>query len=407
MPLAHTRGMIQLILAAALASAPHGAATVTIDQFLFKPATLTITAGESVRFVNRDQEAHTVTSRDKAFDSGGLDTGDAWTYRFTKTGHVCVFLFAAPVHDRQDRRCSGRRRYKMKRGAFLEHVAWTGTGIAYTLTASGLFMGSALGQTEGGDVNFVQISDSHIGFHQAANPDVEGTLRAAVAAINALPQQPAFVVHTGDVTHLSKPEQFTTAKDILSTLRAPLVVLPGEHDFIGSDHQRFFDVFPADDKRSTWRSWDRAGVHYVVLINVFDFENMGLLGTDQLTWLEQDLRAQKNGTPIVVFTHVPLYALYPQWGWTTQDGAKALSMLRRFDHVTVLNGHIHQVVRYQEGTITFASANATAYPQPAPGKAPKPGPLTLPHAGLLQAIGYRQVELHANGTAAIGDRTLG
>jgi 3',5'-cyclic AMP phosphodiesterase CpdA len=295
----------------------------------------------------------------------------------------------------------------MKRSAFLEHVAWTGAGIAYALTSSGLLVGRALGETEKGALHFVQISDSHIGFHQPANPDVGATLKASVDAINALAEQPAFVVHTGDVTHLSKPEQFTTAKDILSGLRAPLVVLPGEHDFIGSDHHRFFDIFPADDKRSMWRSWDRDGIHYVVLINVFNFEKMGLLGNDQLTWLERDLRAQKSSTPIVVFTHVPLYALYPQWGWTTEDGAKALAMMRRFDRVTVLNGHIHQVVRYQDGNISFASANATAYPQPAPGTAPKPGPLTLPHAQLLHAIGYRNVELSDDGRAVIADTTLG
>ncbi|HET6895126.1 MAG TPA: metallophosphoesterase [Candidatus Baltobacteraceae bacterium] len=293
----------------------------------------------------------------------------------------------------------------MKRGAFLEHVAWTGAGIAYTLSAGGIFEGRALAQST--EIDFVQISDSHIGFHQAANPDVAATLKASIDAINALPKQPAFVVHTGDVTHLSTPAQFQTAKDLLSTLTAPLVVLPGEHDFIGANHTRFFDVFPADDKRSTWRSWDANGVHYVVLINVFDFEKMGLLGSDQLAWLERDLRAQRANTPIVVFTHVPLYALYPQWGWTTEDGAKALALLRRFDRVTVLNGHIHQVVRHQDGNIAFASAAATAYPQPAPGAAPKPGPLTLPHNSLLHAIGYRSVELHDNGPAVIAEHALG
>ena len=295
----------------------------------------------------------------------------------------------------------------MKRNAFLEHVAWTGAGIAYTLSAAGIFTGNALAQSENDLVHFVQISDSHIGFHQPANPDVTATLKASVDAINAMPVQPAFVVHTGDVTHLSKPEQFATAKDLLSTLRAPVIVLPGEHDVIGKDHRQFFDVFPAEDKRSTWRSWDQNGVHYIVLINVFDFEKMGLMGSEQLGWLEQDLNSQKSGTPIVVFTHVPLYALYPKWGWTTEDGSKALAMLRRFDRVTVLNGHIHQVVRHQEGTITFASANATAYPQPAPGAAPQPGPLTLPHNELLHAIGYRSVELYPGGRAAIADTTLG
>lgn len=293
----------------------------------------------------------------------------------------------------------------MKRSAFLEHVAWTGAGIAYTLSAGGLFEGRALAAAQA--IDFVQISDSHIGFHQAANPDVAATLKASIDAINALPQQPAFVVHTGDVTHLSTPEQFQTAKDLLSTLKAPLVVLPGEHDFIGADHKRFFDVFPSQQKGATWRSWDANGIHYVVLINVFDFEKMGLLGNEQLSWLQRDLANQERSTPIVVFTHVPLYALFPKWGWTTEDGAKALALLRPFDRVTVLNGHIHQVVRHQEGNISFATANATAYPQPAPGTAPKPGPLTLPHDSLLHAIGYRNVELHGDGVAVIADRALG
>lgn len=294
----------------------------------------------------------------------------------------------------------------MKRSVFLEHVAWTGAGIAYTLGAGGVFQGTAVAETAAQAIDFVQISDSHIGFHQAANPDVSATLAAAVDAINALPQQPKFVIHTGDVTHLSKAEQFATAKGILSKLRAPLIVLPGEHDFIGSDRKQFYEAFPADTQTG-WHSWDADGVHFIALVNVFDFEKMGLLGNDQLAWLEQDLRSRKAATPIVVFAHVPLYALYPQWGWTTEDGAKALAMLRRFDRVTVLNGHIHQVVRYQEGSISFATANATAYPQPKPGAAPKPGPLALPHAALLQAIGYRKVEVQSDGRAGIVERTLG
>ena len=295
----------------------------------------------------------------------------------------------------------------MKRKDFLDHVAWTGAGIAYTLSAGGIFTAKAVADMPADSIDFVQISDSHIGFHQEANPDVSSTLRASVAAINALPKQPQFVIHTGDVTHLSKTEQFDTAKGILSDLRAPLIVLPGEHDFIGADHKAFFDVFPTPDKRSKWTSWDQNGTHFITLINVFDFEKMGLLGNEQLSWLENDLKAQKKSTPIVVFTHVPLYALFPQWGWTTEDGTKAVALLKPFDRVTVLNGHIHQIVRYQEGSITFASANATAYPQPKPGTAPKPGPLTLPHAALLQAIGYRKVELHGNGGADIADATLG
>ncbi len=292
----------------------------------------------------------------------------------------------------------------MKRSDFLEHVGWTGAGIAYTLTAGGILSAAPVGAAPAG-AYFVQISDSHIGFHQAANPDVSATLDRAVKAINALAVQPEFVVHTGDVTHLSTPDQMHAARDILHQLRAPLITLPGEHDVIGGT-KTFFKVFASMAETTPWFSFDANGMHYVGLVNVFNFETMGLLGQDQLSWLKQDLAAQRKETPIVVFAHVPLYALYPQWGWSTQDGSQALALLQRFDRVTVLSGHIHQVVRHVEGNITFASANATAYPQPQPGKAPKPGPLVLPPDALLHAIGYRTVELAHDGRSVIADDTF-
>lgn len=288
----------------------------------------------------------------------------------------------------------------MRRGDFLAHVGWTGAGIAYVLTAHGVVRAAEQSNAP----LFVQISDSHIGFHQAANPDVTATLKATIDAINALPSQPQFVIHTGDVTHLAKADQFDTAKQLLGTLKAPLVVLPGEHDMIGSQ-TAFYKVFPPKSGSSGWFSWDANGIHYVALVNVFDFEQMGLLGNDQLAWLEHDLAPLPASQPIVVFGHVPLYALYPKWGWTTSDGAKALAQLARFDAVTVLNGHIHQVIEHTEGKIRFATANATAYPQPAPGTAPKPGPLTLPHDQLLHVLGYRTVEM-AGATPTIHDVTL-
>ncbi len=293
----------------------------------------------------------------------------------------------------------------MKRTSFLEHVGWTGAGIAYTLSAGGLFLGRSVALANG-TVDFVQISDSHIGFHQAANPDVAGTLTSVVEKINALGVQPAFIVHTGDITHLSTPQQFADAKAILSQLKAPLIALPGEHDVVGNDFKPYLSNFKIPQSTSGgWASWDRDGVHYIVLLNVFNFEKMGLLGTDQLDWLAKDVSAVKRNTPVVVFTHVPLYALFEQWGWTTEDGTKALAMLAKFDNVTVLNGHIHQIVTHSEGNIRFASAAATAYPQPKPGTAPKPGPVTLAHDDLLHAIGYRSVELDAS-TARIEDRSL-
>ncbi len=293
----------------------------------------------------------------------------------------------------------------MKRSSFLEHVGWTGAGIAYTLSAGGLFVGRAVAQAND-TVDFVQISDSHIGFHQAANPDVAGTLASVVEKINAMPVQPAFVVHTGDITHLSSAQQFADAKAILSQLKAPLIALPGEHDVVGNDFKTYLTNFKIPQSTAGgWASWDRDGVHYLVLLNVFNFEKMGLLGTDQLAWLAKDVKGVKQTTPVVVFTHVPLYALFEPWGWTTEDGTKALALLQKFDNVTVLNGHIHQIVTHSEGNIRFASAAATAYPQPKPGTAPKPGPVTLAHDDLLHAIGYRTVELHG-GDARIEDRPL-
>lgn len=295
----------------------------------------------------------------------------------------------------------------MRRGSFLEHVAWTGAGIAYAVGSGGLLTGRAVAAASNDVVEFVQISDSHIGFHQPANPDVAGTLKIAVDAINAMASPPAFVVHTGDITHLSTAQQFDDARSILSQLRAPLIALPGEHDVIGNDFQPYLANFKVPHSTAGgWASWDANGVHYVVLLNVFNFEKLGLLGSEQLAWLSKDLGGVARSTPVVVFTHVPLYALYPQWGWTTEDGTKALALLAGFDRVTVLNGHIHQIVTHQEGNIRFASADATAYPQPKPGTAAKPGPVTLPPDALLRAIGYRTVELDGH-DLRFEDRALG
>jgi 3',5'-cyclic AMP phosphodiesterase CpdA len=290
----------------------------------------------------------------------------------------------------------------MKRASFLEHVGWTGAGVAFAMTASGTFAEAA----PGSDFTFVQISDSHIGFALPANPDVLGSFNATIDKINAMPQQPAFVIHTGDVTHLSKAEQFDTAKNVMGRLKAPVFVIPGEHDAIGAEGaKRFAEAFPNPAAPEGWWSFDRNGVHFIALVNVFNFETMGVLGAKQLDWLRKDLAKQKADTPIVVFGHVPLYALYPQWGWTTEDGAKAIAMLQRFSAVTVLNGHIHQVITKREGNISFATADATAYPQPAPGTAAAPGPLTVPAPELLGRIGYRNVAFTA-GRATVTDRTL-
>ncbi len=291
----------------------------------------------------------------------------------------------------------------MKRDDFLKHVAWTGTGIAWSLSSTGLFSAQKALADDGG-ISFVQISDSHIGFSRPENHDVVGTFQKTIDAINAMPVQPTFVVHTGDVTHLAKAAQFDTAKQILGTLKAPLIVLPGEHDVIGST-DAFFAAFRRSDAPNGWFSWDQGGVHFLSLVNVFNFEIDGKLGAQQIDFVEKDLAAQPKSRPIVVFAHVPLYALFPPWGWTTEDGSRVMAALRRFDAVTVLNGHIHQIVQHRDGNIQFATAASTAYPQPAPGTADKPGPLKVPDSRLLSVLGYRSVEIAGN-LATIADRSL-
>ena len=294
----------------------------------------------------------------------------------------------------------------MKRTKFLEHVGWTGLGLVYTVGAAGLVRNAA---SAADTLTFVQISDSHIGFHQAPNQDPGSTLKLAVDAINALPTQPQFVIHTGDVTHLSKPAQFDDAKQILGTLRAPLYAIPGEHDVIGADGLKtYFANFARKDAPQGWYSFDVGGAHFVSIVNVFNFEKMGLIGNEQLDWIGKDLAAQKKSTPIVVFGHVPLYTVYEPWGWLTEDGGKVVAMLQRFDNVTVLNGHIHQILEHTEGNIRFRTAAGTAYPQPAPGTAPAPGPVaTLPADKLLSTLAYRQATLQNGGKIALADKMLG
>lgn len=304
----------------------------------------------------------------------------------------------------------------LDRRGFLECMAWAGTGMLWTV--SGGLLGSSLlaSKANAADLmkssfSFVQISDSHIGFSKPGiNADVTATLQQAIARINALPQPPDFILHTGDLTHLSAAEEFDTLGELLKSAKTQQIFfVPGEHDVTGDEGKLYRERFGKNSKGQGWYSFDHRGVHFIGLVNVVDIQQNGLgaLGAEQLKWLADDLKGRPAETPIVVFAHIPLWEVYPQWGWGTQDGAQALSQLKRFGSVTVLNGHIHQVVRHQEGNIVFASANATAYPQPAPGTAPKPGPLALPHDSLLHAIGYRSVELHDDGRAVIAEHALG
>ncbi len=285
----------------------------------------------------------------------------------------------------------------MKREEFLECMAWCGTGVVYGLTATGL-TGRALADVgsnplPAGTRTFVQISDTHIGFDGKANQDVTATFQQAIDKINALPAPPEFVIHTGDLTHLSKPNQLDIVKQMLGTIKTgAFYAVPGEHDVINDNGEQFFKMF-GPKSGDHWFSFDAAGVHSLALTNVVGITQGGILGRDQLEWARADLAKHSSDTPITVMAHIPLYAVYPDWGWTTDDQSELLDMLRRFDSVTVLNGHIHQVLSKTDGKITFYTAASTAFPQPAPGSAPKPGPLVVPAGELEKLLGIRTVSI--------------
>jgi Icc protein len=284
---------------------------------------------------------------------------------------------------------------------FLSCMAWAGTGLVWTVAGgiptSKLFAATASPAAKeaahgGASFSFVQISDSHIGFNKAANQDVTGTLKLAIDKIDRLPAMPELLLHTGDITHSSKPAEFDSAQQIVKTARVGATFyVPGEHDTASDDGALYRERFGKGTTGSGWYSFTHKGVHFVGLNNVLQIDAMGRLGPEQLKWLKDDLAAQSPSTPIVIFAHIPLWMVYPQWGWGTQDGAEALSYLKRFGSVTVLNGHIHQVVQKVEGHVAFHTACATAFPQPAPGKAPNPGPMVVPAGKLKSVLGIAEV----------------
>jgi plastocyanin len=297
----------------------------------------------------------------------------------------------------------------LDRRHFLKCMAWVGTGAVWTMS-SGALKGSPLGQMHhGAGLRFVQISDSHIGFDKPANTDVTATLRAAIAKIKAEPEQPSFVLHTGDLTHLSRPAEFDMLQQVMSELALPVFYVPGEHDVLEDEGKRYLERFGKGTQGAGWHSFDQAGVHFIGLVNVVNLKagGLGTLGTEQLEWLEKDVKRLRSSTPIVVFAHIPLWSVYPDWGWGTDDSARALSYLKRFGSVSVLNGHIHQVMQKVEGHVTFHTAMSTAFPQPAPGSAPSPGPMKVPEDRLRTLLGLSRVSFHEiNHPIAITDVPL-
>jgi Icc protein len=286
------------------------------------------------------------------------------------------------------------------RRGFLKCMAWAGTG-ALCVMQGGVLKSYSLSRLSdlgasadaAGELNFVQMSDSHMGFSKPANPDVAGTLKAAVDKINALPNAPEFLLHTGDISHSSKPEEFDKVDQILKATSKEVFFVPGEHDVLNDDGAQFRERYGKDAKGGGWHSFDKKGVHFIGLVNVMNLKagGLGTLGHEQLEWLEDDVKHLKHSTPIVVFAHIPLWSVYPEWGWGTEDGAQALAYLKNFGSVTVLNGHIHQTMQKIEGHVTFHTAASTAFPQPQPGKADSPGPMKVPSEQLRSILGITDV----------------
>jgi 3',5'-cyclic AMP phosphodiesterase CpdA len=285
------------------------------------------------------------------------------------------------------------------RRGFLECMAWAGTGLLWTASAgvlsSRIVSPAAAAETRAESFRFAQISDTHIGFKGQANGDPTASLREVVERINALQPAPAFVLHTGDLTHGQKAGAFDTIAEILKGLKTERVFyLPGEHDVFLDGGKEYLERYGKGTVGGRgWQSFDYKGTHFVGLVNVLKYkgEGMGALGEDQIEWLAKDLAPLSSSTPVVVFSHVPLWAVYPQWGWTTDDAGRALEHLKRFGSVTVLNGHIHQVMQKVEGAVMFHTAMSTAFPQPAPGSAPSPGPMKIPEADARRMIGAADV----------------
>jgi 3',5'-cyclic AMP phosphodiesterase CpdA len=304
---------------------------------------------------------------------------------------------------------------QIDRRGFLQCMAWAGTGMLFSV--SGGILGSRMlsgtaqaAEAAAASFNFVQISDSHIGFHKPANPDVAATFRETISRINALPQAPDFILHTGDLTQLSETKEFDDLQQMLKDCRVKQVFfVPGEHDILSDNGAQYLERFGKGTKGSGWFSFDQKGVHFVGLVNVATVKEggLGVLGEEQLTWLQKDLAPLAKSTPIVVFAHIPLWTIYPQWGWGTDDSARAMEMLQPFGSVTVLNGHIHQALQKIEGHITFHTARSTAFPQPAPGTAPKPGPMAVPTEKLRGYLGITSVSYVESGhSLAVIDSTL-
>jgi hypothetical protein len=305
----------------------------------------------------------------------------------------------------------------MTRRQLARHAGWFGSAVVLTVAGGEVIShiahdhdsaAAAAAAASSTALRFVQVSDSHIGFRGPANTDVTGSFTEAIDQINTLGYRPHFVMHTGDLTHLSTPAQFDQVRQMLTGLRTDRVfTVPGEHDSVGDAGRAYRAAFGADTVGEGWYSFDTHGVHFLALVNTLSLEKLGHLGPDQIDFVRRDVAGLSSDTPIVVFSHIPLFAMYPQWGWSTDDALQVLSLLKRFASVTALNGHVHQLFTRVEGNVTFHSATTTAYPLPAPGHGPAPTPQVLPAGHLKAALGIRTVTYQQGAAAlAVTDRKL-
>ncbi len=285
-----------------------------------------------------------------------------------------------------------------RRGA-LECMAWAGGGLLWTVGGGvpkvSSFLGMQPARAEAVKAfTFAQISDSHLGFNKPANPDPSATLEEAIGKIAAAPDKPAFMIHTGDISHLAKPAQFDDAEKIISTARLDVHYVPGEHDLIDNDSKAYLERYGKNTLGRGWYSFNQEGVHFIGLVNATNtVDGLGHLGPEQIAWLAADLKGRSASTPIVLIAHIPLWTVYQDLGWTTDDGMQALDMLKSFGSVTILNGHIHQIFQKVEGNVTFHTARSTAFPQGVPGQAPAAGPLKMPEGTLRTVLGVASISV--------------
>jgi 3',5'-cyclic AMP phosphodiesterase CpdA len=246
------------------------------------------------------------------------------------------------------------------------------------------------------DFFFLQLSDTHWGYSGVSNPQADVTLPTAIATINATTARPDFVVFTGDLTHTTddaavRRQRLAGFKKLAGDLKVPTTYfLPGEHDAAKDAGAAYGELLGP-----THYTFDHKGVHFIALDNVSD--PAGAVGDAQIDWLAADLKKTSPKTPIVVLTHRPLFDLYPQWEWSTKDGAKVIDVLLPHKNVTVFYGHIHQEHHHDTEHIAHHAARSLVFALPAPGSVPKKAPLAFDASAPFSGLGYRRVDEPAIG----------